>query len=649
MGDIGDTQFFGLQQKYEEEKAKRFRPDGLGQYTTLAGAGDERVRALADDPWVDHAALNAKEPTLKDGGNYKFVILGAGYGGQLLAVRLIEAGLVKGPDDMRIIDTAGGFGGTWWWNRYPGLHCDVESYTYMPLLEETGYVPKHKYSNGPELLEHADRIAKKWNLYDKAFFRATIKTARWEEDSQRWNIDITEGRGPNEESRQLNVHAQYFLVASGVLSIPQVPKIPGLEGFAGPLFHTSRWDYAVTGGNPNDLALTGLEGKRVGVIGTGATAIQMVPKVAKWAKELYVFQRTPSAVDERNQRQTDLEEWKSKIAARKGWQRERMLNLDSYMTDGAKEGQENLVGDRWTEMPAYSAIIGSPSHPIVEPTPEKIGEHLMRLQKLDAPRSERVRRRVDEVVRDPETAAKLKAWYPTWCKRPTFSDEYLQAFNLPHVNLVDTDGKGVDSATNSGLVVAGKEYPLDVLILSTGYRSPAYGDGSPPARTGITVYGRGGLSLDEKWKNNAASTLHGVISNGFPNFFFAPISQFGMAANFVLTLEVAIEHIAHIVAQAEAKIGDGKRAIIQPTVEAEEAWAVEFMRRAAWYSTVIGCTPGYLTSEGEAAMSTHDPAAMMKKSRAGGWSEGMESFLNALAAYRADGLLKGYDVQGVGV
>ncbi|KAK4169015.1 Pentalenolactone D synthase [Cladorrhinum sp. PSN259] len=649
MADIDQAKFFGIQQKYEEEKLKRLREDGLSQFVPLAAAGDERVRALSEDPWADHAALNAKKPAVKNGGKYKYVILGAGYGAQIIAVHLIESGVAKGPDDIRMVDTAGGFGGTWYWNRYPGLHCDVESYIYMPLLEQTGYMPKNKYSDGPELLEHADRIAKQWNLHDKALFRASVKSARWDEATQLWDIDITEGRGPDEESRNLTAHAQYFIVASGVLSTPQVPKIPGLENFSGPLFHTARWNYSVTGGNPNDPALTGLEGKRVGVIGTGATAIQMIPKVAKWAKELYVFQRTPSAVDTRGQRPTDPEEWKSKIATKKGWQRERMLNFDSYLTDAAKDGQENLVGDGWTQMPSYSGLIGSPRYPIVEPTPEKIGEHIMRLLALDVERSERVRERTKKIVKDPETAAKLQAWYPGWCKRPTFNDEYLQAYNLPHVNLVDTDGKGVASATNTGLVVAGKEYPLDVLILSTGFRSPAIGDGSPPARSGIEVYGRDGLSLEDKWKSKGASTLHGITSNGFPNLFFTTVAQFGQAANNVLTLEVVAEQLAHIVARAEEKAGDGKRAIVEATVEAEEAWAMEFMMRAAWYATISVCTPSYMTSEGEAQRLVEDPAAMAKRSRAAGWSQGMESFINVLAAYRAEGSLKGYDVKTVDV
>lgn len=303
-----DLKLYELSQKYTAEAAKRFRPEGLDQFVRLKESGSERFRALAEDPWADHASLNAKEP-VKDGSKYKFLILGAGYGGMIYAVRLIEAGLASGPDDIRFVDAAGGFGGTWWWNRYPGLHCDVESYSYMPLLEETGYVPTKRYAAGPELLEYADQIATKWNLHGKALFRTNVKAARWDDAAQLWNVEATEGRGPSEQSRDLTLKGQYLLVASGLLTTPHIPKIPGLETFSGPIFHTARWDYKVTGGSPTDATLTGLEGKRVGILGTGATAIQAVPRLAKYAKELYVFQRTPSVVSWRGQRETDPEEW----------------------------------------------------------------------------------------------------------------------------------------------------------------------------------------------------------------------------------------------------------------------------------------------------------------------------------------------------
>lgn len=210
------------------------------------------------------------------------------------------------------------------------------------------------------------------------------------------------------------------------------------------------------------------------------------------------------------------------------------------------------------------------------------------------------------------------------------------------MHLVDTDGKGVDAATENGLVVAGKEYPLDMLVLSTGYVTPSVGGGSPAARTGIEIYGRNGRSLNDKWQNHGAATLHGVCSNGFPNLFFTPLSQSAQAVNNVFTLDIGAEHTSYIIKTAEDSVGTD--AVVEVTSEAEEAWSMEIMKRAAWFASVRGCTPGYITSEGEALREPKDQAEMIKKTRSGGWSEGMESFLKVLEQYRAEGALKGFDV-----
>jgi len=314
------------------------------------------------------------------------------------------------------------------------------------------------------------------------------------------------------------------------------------------------------------------------------------------------------------------------------------------MTGCQRPDDENLVADGWTDMPGYAALIGSTAFPRPEPTPEKIGEHVMRMYKVDAPRSERLRARVEEIVKDKATAEKLKAWYPTWCKRATFSDWYLQAFNQPNVHLVDTDGKGIDSATKDGLVVAGKEYPIDVLVLSTGYRSPGYGNGSPVARSGVEIHGRQGKSLEDKWQNHGASTLHGVCSNGFPNLFFMGNSQQANTGAFTMVLEVAIEHVAHIVSQAEKRTG-GRRAVVEVTSEAEEAWAMEILKGAGWFATVAGCTSGYITNEGEANKGSTDPMEMMKKARSSPWSAGFNDYIRVLEKYQADGKIEGFQVE----
>ncbi|GME33155.1 phenylacetone monooxygenase [Neofusicoccum parvum] len=624
-----------IRQKYITERNKRLRPDGTAQFTPLAST--PRLSHLATDPWAPHAALNATPPALRHGDTIKFLILGAGFGGLLFAARLIRAGFPAAA--IRFVDDAAGFGGTWYWNRYPGLMCDVESYVYMPLLEETGYAPRSKYARGAELREHAERIAEVWGLADKALWRARCRDAVWDEGAGRWAVRVVEGRGPGEAEREVVVSAQYVFAAGGTLNAPQVPRLEGLSAFRGSCFHTSRWDYGVTGGSPEEWELEGLRDKRVGIIGTGATAVQVVPQLAKWAKELYVFQRTPASVDVRGQRPTDPEEWATKIAVGKGWQRARSENFNSYLM-GAPKG-EDLVNDAWCRMPSYSGIIGAPGNGIV--TPDKIPEHLARLHELDLERAERVRARVDEIVKDKETAKKLHFYYPSWCKRPCFHDEYLPAFNQPNVTLVDTDGKGVESLTANGIVANGTEYPVDVLVLSTGYVSPAAGSGSPASRAGMKVIGRNGLSMDDKWAQQGAATLHGVATHDFPNFFFPGPSQAGVTANFTFALDTLASHVAAVLAEAERRVDQPEKMTVEVTKEAEEAWSMEIMMRAGWFATVSGCTPSYINSEGEKDRPT-TMEEKMKGARGAPWGEGISSFVDVLKSWQEDGGLKGFEI-----
>ncbi|KAJ7645922.1 hypothetical protein DFH06DRAFT_1210719 [Mycena polygramma] len=358
-----------IRQKYIEERDKRLRPEGLKQFLKLADSSE--FKYLEDDPWADHAALNAQTPVLSDGDEIKFLVVGAGYGALLFAVHLIEAGFKAA--DIRLVDIAGGFGGTWYWNRYPGLMCDIESYIYMPPLEETEYMSRHKYAYGTELREHTDRIAQKWELADKAMFRTQCKVADWDDAAKRWTVQLWEKRGPTEAAREMRVEAQYLFAATGPLNAPQISRVPGFDQFKSQHFHSSRWDYEITGGSAADWTLEKLKDKRVGIIGTGATAVQVVPELAKWAKHLYVFQRTPSSVNVRGQRPTDPEEWANKIAATKGWQRARSENFNSYLVN-APNG-EDLVNDGWCRARSYYGLIGSPG--IV--SPEKIPQHVAML------------------------------------------------------------------------------------------------------------------------------------------------------------------------------------------------------------------------------------------------------------------------------
>ncbi|KAJ7851605.1 hypothetical protein B0H14DRAFT_3451186 [Mycena olivaceomarginata] len=463
-----------IRQKYTEECNKRLRAEGLGQFLKLADSA--QFRYLVDDPWVDHVTFNAKPSVLSNGDNIKFLVLGAGRGGLLFAVHLIEAGFNTA--DIRIVDVADGFGGTWYWNRYSGLMCDTKSYIYMPLLKEAGYMLRFKYAYRPELREHANRIAEKWDLTDKALFRTQSRSAQWDDDVKRWVVQLVENRGLTEPKKEIKITAQYLFVASGVLDAPHIPRLPGFEQFKGQHFHTSRWNYNITGGTDTDWMLDKLKDKRVGIIGTGATAVQAVPHLAKWAKHLYVFQCTPSSVDVRDQHPTDPDEWATKIAATKGWARARMENFNSWFTN--EPNGENLVDDGWCHIP----------------------EHVATMHVYDIERAEKIRARTNEVVKDPETADKLKHWYPVWCKHPTFHDDYLPTFNQPNVTLVDTNGRGVDGLMADAVVVNSTPYPIDLLVLSTGFALAIDGgSGSTAQRTNMKISRREGLDMDDKWQS----------------------------------------------------------------------------------------------------------------------------------------------------
>ncbi|KIY03293.1 uncharacterized protein Z520_01760 [Fonsecaea multimorphosa CBS 102226] len=640
-----------LERKYAAERDKRLRSDGNAQYLNLIES--DRFKHLEQDPWVDHATLNAQEPPMTDGSSCKIFILGAGYSGLVYAARLIEAGFAA--EDIRLADRAGGFGGTWYWNRYPGLMCDIESYIYLPLLEETGYMPKHKYSYGPELLEHAERVAAQFDLTDKALFRTTVERMQWDAVQRRWLVSMTQDRGPDQAPLELAVQAQFVITAPGILNHPKVPKIPGLDEFQGHTFHTARWDYNYTGGSPTDPALTGLKEKKVGIIGTGATAIQAVPELARWAKELYVFQRTPARVDVRGQTATDAALWTGKIASKAGWQLARRRNFNAALARVLVVGEEeDLVADGWCATPSAASSLGSPLKGII--SPDKVAEHVAEVYALDQERSEKVRARVAAIVRDPDTAEKLKPWYPAWCKRPGFHDEYLAAFNRPNVHLVDTDGRGVERINRTGVVVANgagkQQYDIDLLLLSTGYRAPAAHNGSPAAAAKVDIIGRDGRSLEEKYLARGVSTLHGISSHGFPNLFFFGASQAASAFNLVFMTDVQAQHVAYILAEAMRRQQRQQRhdsddaVVVEVTEEAEEEWAAEVVKRAAWFAVMVGCTPSWLNGEGAASIKSvdGDVREQVKKARAAPWGEGIRSYEDVLQRWREEGSLKGITI-----
>lgn len=584
-----------LRRRYDQERARRLRTDGNDQYVEITG----RFAHYLDDP---HAGPDQpRAPIRRD---VDVLVLGGGFGGLLAAARLRAAGY----DDLCIIEKAGDFGGTWYWNRYPGAACDTESYIYLPLLEETGYMPVSKYAKGPEILAHTQRIGRHFDLYRSAILGTTLTGMQWCDDSGRWRIDTDRGD---------RLDARFVVLAGGPLNRPKLPGIPGVERFAGHTFHTSRWDYAYTGGDASG-GLTGLADKRVGIIGTGATAVQCVPHLGASARSLHVFQRTPSSVDVRNDRPTDPA-WVDSLQP--GWQRERMHNFTTVISGGKFD--VDLVDDGWTDLICNILLAARRSTAPGQDAPDT--EQLIQL--ADYQKMERVRARVDSVVKDPATAEGLKPWYNQFCKRPCFHDQYLDTFNLPNVHLVDTAGTGVERITERGVVVAGREYPLDCLIFGTGFEVGT----DFTRRLGFEVTGRNGLTLTEKWKPGA-STFHGLFTRGFPNLFMMTTQQSGQSANFQHMLDEQSRHIGHILGEVRRRdIG-----IVEAGEQAEADWVRTILRYAHARQPFLNqCTPGYYNNEGMPDERT---------ARNSQFWRGPMAFIRMLEAWRADGTMPGLEL-----
>ncbi|KAJ5898036.1 hypothetical protein N7504_008324 [Penicillium tannophilum] len=624
-----------MKARYEEERKKRLRDDGNAQFIEVSES--PQYKRFADDPWVDPTAV---QPPLQErfpDNRSEMLIIGAGWGGIQNAVRMVEAGILA--EDIRIIDPAGGFGGTWYWNRYPGLMCDIESYTYLPYLEETRYIPKHRYSEGEEIREYVDIVAQKWGLVDCAVFQTQAQKIVWDDDAKDWSVDLIQLR-KGQSPETLQIRSKFVTISTGVLNWPKLPNIPGILDYQGEMFHSARWAYDITGGSPKDPSLINLKNKRVVIIGTGATAVQIVPRLAQWCKHLYVVQRTPASVDVRDQRETD-EAWFSREVARsKGWQRERMRNFHQHFTLSESEMPAvNLVNDEWTRAPGLVGLTGYKDGPKL---PEDIPEYTARLVEIDAPRQIRIHARVDKEVEDPATAEKLKPWYPVWCKRPLFHDDYLKTFNQDNVTLVDTDGKGVDRITADSLIIGDKTYQADIIIFATGFRAPPAG--TPAEKANMSVIGLNGVSMSEEWSRFGPTTLHGVIDAKFPNLFLSGPQQASTSGNYRFSLDEYAKHVSYILAEAKRR-ANGVHFVVVPSDEAAEDWGMQVMMHSAPMGVALGCTPGYFNLEGDLDRAFNEPERQMALARSGIWGSGIEDWLQIIENWRANGEMRGIMVR----
>jgi cyclohexanone monooxygenase len=557
--------------KFDAEEQAKYRAfkearRGAAVYMAIDGEFSRYLNDLYSTAPVPRAALADECDVL---------VVGAGFAGLLLWYKLSQAGFT----DVRFCEKGGDVGGTWYWNRYPGIACDVESYSYLPLLEEMEYVPSMKFASGFEILEYCQRMADRFGFYDHCLFHTTVEQTNWDEAAGRWTVHTDRGDA---------MRARVVILANGILTSPKLARIQGMDRFGGESFHTSRWNYDVD-----------LEGKRIGIIGTGATAVQAIPELAKVAGHLYVFQRTPSTIDVRDQRETTEEE-RATWARQPGWakaRRARFAKISAGRT-AMKANDDYLAGkvSDFKERKEHAR----------ELTPEE-----MIAKQLDSNFRimEQIRARIDAIVEDPKTAQALKPYYPYGCKRPTFHDEYLPTFNRANVTLVDTAPMGVTEIDERGVLHDGVEYPLDVLIYATGFQWMA-------TSTFNMITGRSGCTLRQKWLDQGTRTFLGLHSHGFPNLFIMTGPQGGGGSfNFTDAIDTHSDYVVWMLTTMRDRGID----VVDVSKAAEDEYA-EHCRLSdiataplrdclSYYNGDGGAAPGSLAYYGGAAWQRYRAAA----------------------------------------
>ena len=582
--------------KYRQERDKRLRPDGNDQYLPLRG----HLAQGLDDPYTPRVARAPKAD------HVRFAFIGGGFAGLVTGARLVEHGV----RDVRLIDKAGDFGGTWYWNRYPGAQCDTASMVYLPLLEETGHVPSEKYAHAPEILAQCRRIGLQYGLYEQALLHTEVTQLQWDASRSCWRVQTDRGD---------DFTADFIGLGTGPLHVPKLPGIPGIDTFKGHAFHTSRWDYAYTGGDPTGAPLDRLADRRVALIGTGATAVQCVPHLAGACAALYVVQRTPSSVDVRANAPIDPG-WFASVAS-PGWQQRWLQNFTDNQAGGG--ASEDWVQDGWTDL-ARRIRDKVMQLPHEQRTPQGM---LAAFEDADFEKMSEIRARVDALVHDADTASKLKAWYRQLCKRPCFHDAYLQAFNQPRTHLLDTDGRGVDRITERGVVVAGVEQAVDCIIYASGFEvGTAY-----TRRAGFDPVGRDGLTLSQAWGDGMRS-LHGVHVHGFPNAFFVQPTQ---GANLISNIPHNLVESGLTIAKVVRHALDGGHRQVEATLAAQDAWVELLLGGPGRMLGSPDCTPGYYNNEGQ----DPGPAGRLNV----GYPAGASAYFSYLAGWRESGRFDGLD------
>lgn len=593
----GAIDIAALKAKYIRERQRRMHPEGEEQY-------QRSIASYVEDP---HSPVAPRAPLSE---TIDVAVLGAGWGGILAAYHLTRAGVTS----FRNIDHAGDFGGVWYWNRYPGIQCDNDAYCYLPLLEETGYMPSKKFCDGWEIQRYSRLIAEKFGFSDRALFHTLVTSLRWDESIKRWHVGTNRGD---------DIRARFVVMAGGVLNMPKLPGVTGIETFQGKTFHTARWDYDYTGGDWENPVLDQLSDKRVAIVGTGASSVQAVPFLAKHAKQLYVIQRTPSSVDERPNPATDPEWVKS---LKPGWQDQRKANFHRAAMEFLAPGEPDLICDIWTEISRNLSYVLKPEE-LPHVAPEKF---MQQREVVDYQVMERLRRRVDSSVKRAEIAEALKPYYRFLCKRPLSNDEYYPVFNRSNVALIDVSHtRGIERLTERGFLVEGRECPVDCVIFASGFEVTS----ALARRWGIDeVWGRNGASIYDHWADGP-KTLHGTMTHNFPNQFFTGYIQGGLNASVTEQLSKQTSHIAYIIEQT-LKRGC---ATVEPTKKAQDAYVKRFDELQVDLSEYQAtCPPSYFNNEGAA----HPKWALFRS-----WGHGWNAFQQLLEEWRTAGDLAGLTLE----
>ncbi|CAN5913522.1 NAD(P)/FAD-dependent oxidoreductase [soil metagenome] len=466
--------------------------------------------------------------------DFDAVIIGAGFGGMYMLHRLRLKGFTA-----RVFETGKGVGGTWYWNRYPGARCDVESvqysYQFSPELQQE-WEWTERYATQPEILRYANHVADRFDLRGAMQFETRVTLAAFDEAGHHWTVETDKGD---------RVTARFVITAMGCLSSPNTPKIPGLEDFKGPTYHTGNWPH-------EGVDFTG---KTVGVIGTGSSAIQSIPVIAQQAKHVTIFQRTANYTVPAHNKPLDAD-YVRDVKANYPTMRQRAKKMPSGIDFAfnnvsaaatPEEERHRLFEERWT----YGGLgfMGS-------------FNDLLLNEESNRTAADFVRAKIHEVIKDPELAEKLTPRNVIGCKRLCVDSGYWETFNQPHVTLVDVSDQPIERITIDGVRARGQDYTFDCLVLATGF------DAMTGALLRVDIRGRGGRSLQEKWTEGPKAYL-GLNMAGFPNLFTitGPGSP-SVLTNMLPSIEQHVEWIADCIEYMRSR----GATLIEASRDAEEAW-----------------------------------------------------------------------------